>query len=313
MFYYRDIEHRGLAKFRRIRGTDEYVLNRRAEEQLREWDRQWHRRQEIERTRNQRLLVVLDRDQKKALAARQTEEAKAEINELRQILAQISSLEEASWSSLYDYREFSEPRPNKPTYESHPAEPKVSDQQFQPKRSFFATIIPYLKRRRIKEAQDLWVAAHFDWQATNHKIAERNTARLADHKRQTDEWLGRFQAFKAAQDDGNQRIDHLRERYLNKDPDAVVEFTDLILTRSEYPSCFPKGFEIDFHGVTGVMVVDYDLPDVDRLPKLEAIKYVQARDAFENVQLKQRELDAVYEGAIYQTCLRTINENFCFR
>ena len=58
------------------------------------------------------------------------------------------------------------------------------------------------------------------------------------------------------------------------------------------------------------MIVDYDLPDVNRLPKLAAIKYVQSRDAFEEVLLKDKELEEVFDGVVYQTCLRTVREVF---
>jgi restriction system protein len=310
MWYYRDVEHVDLGKFKRIRGNDEYVVQRKADEQLREWDKQWRRFQENERARNRRLSVTLDRDQKKTLAIRQTEDLQAEINELRQILAQTANLEEASWDSLYDHSEFDEPPRQKPVAERYPPEPKVSDPEFLPKHSFFSIIFPRLKRSRIKQAQDLWEAAHFDWEARTREIEERNDGLLVDHARDVEKWVEQKGIFEAAQNKCNQRIDALRERHLNKDPDAVVEFTDLTLSRSEYPSCFPKGFEIGFDGQTGVMVVDYELPDVERFPKLAAVKYVQSRDTFENVQLKQREFDEVYESAIYQICLRTVIEIF---
>src|ERR1700751_1516050 len=130
MWYYRDIEHVGLAKFKRIRGNDEYVVQRRAAEQLREWDKQWERQQEIERAQEERLSRAYDRNQKKLLAVHQTEEAQGKLNELRKILANTTSLEHASWTSLYDRSEFNEPSPQTPAYESYPTEPKITDEQF---------------------------------------------------------------------------------------------------------------------------------------------------------------------------------------
>jgi restriction system protein len=186
----------------------------------------------------------------------------------------------------------------------------AGDPQFRPQLSFISVIVPILKRKRIERARRLWASAYADWQAVSLGIEERNNGRFANYKRATEEWLERQRSFKADQNEGKRRIDALQARYLNGEPDAIVEFTDLILSRSEYPNFFPKRWEIGFDGPTGVMVVDYELPDVDRLPKLSAVRYIQSRDAFENVQLKERELDEVYEAALYQTCLRTIIEIF---
>ncbi len=308
--HYIDIEHPGLAKFRRIRGNDPFVVKRKAEEQLRTWEVQWQRQQEINDARSRRLQLTLDRSQKKALALRQTEEAQAEINELRKLLARTLNSEKTSWSSLFDRSEFNEPQPQKPSYESYPEEPKIDDPRFRPHVPLLFHIIPFLKRKRIRQATDRWAAAHTDWQRVADRVTEQNNGRYAKYKQKWQEWVERQASFKAAQQTVNERIDELRKRHLNKDADAVADFTDLVLSRSEYPNCFPKRWEIAFDGATGVMVVNYDLPDVSRLPKMAAVKYIQTRDEFESIRLKDRELDEIFETVVYQTCLRTIIEIF---
>ena len=313
MNHYIDIEHPGLAKFRRIRGNDPFVVKRKAEEQLRTWDVQWQRQQEITDARNGRLQLAFDRSQKKALALRQTEEAQSEVNELRELLARTLISEKTSWSSLYDRSEFGESQPQKPSYESYPEEPKIDEPRFRPRVPLLFHIIPFLKRERIRQATDRWASAHTNWQSLANLITEQNNGRYAKYKQKWQEWVEREAFFKAAQQAVNERIDELRKRHLNKDADAVADFTDLVLSRSEYPNCFPKRWEIAFDSANGVMVVDYDLPDVSRLPKIAAVKYVQARDEFESIRLKDRELDEIFETVVYQTCLRTINRDFRFR
>jgi restriction system protein len=171
-------------------------------------------------------------------------------------------------------------------------------------------LIPFLKRKRIRRATDLWRIEHAEWEDALSEIEAQNNDRYAEHEKSMQEWSEREQAFKASQVELNSRLKELQQRHLDKDPDAIVEFTDLILSRSEYPDCFPKNWEIGFDGATGVMVVDYDLPDVAQLPKFGAVRYIQARNAFENILLKDKERDDLFEGAVYQTCLRTIDEIF---
>lgn len=308
--YYQDVEHVGLNKFRRIRGNDEYVIQRKAEEQLREWERQWQRQQTIETGRKARAAIVFDRSQKKELATHQSADAQAAINEIKEILAHRASLKKANWNSLYDRSQFNDPIPKKPAYEDYPKEPSVDDPKFRPNISVFSAIFPFLKRKRVKEANELWLTAHADWEIALHEIEKRNDRKFEDYKSATEKWVEAESAFKSRQDEGNKRIDQLRERHLNGEPEAVIEFVDLMLSRSEYPAFFPKRWEIGFDGPTGVMVIDYDLPDVSQLPNIAAVRYVQSRNAFENVYLKNKELDELYEAAVYQTCLRTIVEVF---
>jgi restriction system protein len=310
MTFYLDIEHAGLRKFRRIRGSDQIVVQRKATEQLLAWDDQWSRKQEIDASRNARNSAAKSRNDKKALAQSRTAEAQSEISDLRKILAKTMGLEKASWTSLYDRSRFNELPPRKIESESVPPEPKIDEPRFQPQLSLLSKIIPYLKRKQVKHASDLFATVHALWQRTSDHLIQQNKQRIAVYNNQLEDWQKRKNAFKATQDEVNQKIDDLRKRHLNKDENAITEFTDLILSRSEYPDFFPKRWEISFDVLTGVMVVDYDLPDVERIPKLAGIKYVQVRDALEEVYLKDKELDELFEGIVYQTCLRTVREVF---
>jgi len=306
--YYLDIEHKGLAKFKRIRGNDQFVIRRRAEEQLRMWDSQWQRKQELDEARRLRLRVGSDRIQKKSLAQEQTEDAQFAIDELRNILSRTLNSDAMTWDSLYDRSELTEPRPETPTYEDFPKEPKADDAKFRPRIPLWGYVIPFFKRIRIGRATRRWKAEHDKWAAEVELISERNNQHFTNYKQSLRAWNDKLVAFKSAQNETNSRIEILQQRHLNKESDAIVEFTDLILSRSDYPNCFPKHWEIAFDGPTGVMVVDYDLPDLDSLPKVAAVKYIQARDEFESVLLKDKESEALFETAIYQTCLRTVRE-----
>jgi restriction system protein len=67
---------------------------------------------------------------------------------------------------------------------------------------------------------------------------------------------------------------------------------------------------MDFVSETGVLIIDYELPSVEALPKLKGVKYVQSRDTFEESCLRESETAQLYDDALYQTCLRTLYEIF---
>jgi restriction system protein len=92
MAYYLDIEHKGLGKFRRIRGSDEFVVGRKAQEQELAWQAQWERKKQIETAQERRIKAAYDKTAKKKLAETQTDEAQAEIDSLRCILTKSMSL-----------------------------------------------------------------------------------------------------------------------------------------------------------------------------------------------------------------------------
>ena len=290
MTHYIDVEHAGLAKFRRISGSDPFVVKRRAEEQVRQWERQWQRQQATELAKEKRLQRAFDRNKRKELAVSQTEELRTAIEEFRQILKPERRFSRGQVGPLLaDRSAFNEPPPVPPDYEAYPLEPKLDDEKFRPSIPVLYYLIPFLKRKRIRRATDLWRIEHAEWEDALSEIEAQNNDRYAEHEKSMQEWSEREQAFKASQVELNSRLKELQQRHLDKDPDAIVEFTDLILSRSQYPDCFPKNWEIGFDGATGVMVVDYDLPDVAQLPKFGAVRYIQARNAFENILLKDKE------------------------
>jgi restriction system protein len=179
MSYYIDIEHRGLAKFRRVRGSDPIVVQRKADEQVYAWEQQWKHKQELEAARKQRQSLLFDRSQKKALAAQQTDEAQSGLNELRHILARTMSAARMSWTSLFDNAAFSESPPSKPIYQQYPIAPKPGDAAFTPQFSLLSKIMPFLKRRPIKRAKDLYIAAHDGWKRDVDQITEENEKSFA--------------------------------------------------------------------------------------------------------------------------------------
>jgi restriction system protein len=124
---YVDVEHKELGKFRRIRGSDFFVLQRKAQEQRRLWEDQWQRKCEIEEGRNQRKRAAYDKASRKALAESQTADAQSELDDLRNILKETMSLKEASWASLYDRTKFVDRAPKKRTLAEPPVEPRLED------------------------------------------------------------------------------------------------------------------------------------------------------------------------------------------
>ncbi|MCC3359549.1 hypothetical protein [Bacillus sp. REN16] len=81
-----EIEHKGLHKYRVIKGNDKYVVDQKAYVQLKQWDEMWNKKQEVERKKRERENAAIEKAQKKAMAEQQTQDALNELELIDQTL-----------------------------------------------------------------------------------------------------------------------------------------------------------------------------------------------------------------------------------
>ena len=75
----------------------------------------------------------------------------------------------------------------------------------------------------------------------------------------------------------NAEVDEFQTAYRAKEPDAVVAYNEMVLTRSEYPTeGFPQKFRIAYVPDSSELIVEYDLPEVQAIPKETEYRYVKA-------------------------------------
>jgi restriction system protein len=309
--YFIDLKHEGLKKFRRVSGSDLYVVQQRAQAQTELWNEQWRKRCEIDqkRTEQQKLLEALE--SKKAKAARLTTEAQDQINNLGTILAVSLRQKNAfDWETLYDRQSFPEKPPNRPVSPRTLLEPSVSDSAFVPKNDLFSWLIPSVRRRRADESQRKFNEAHSQWKSEVDADKRQYESATALHRDSFAAWGRRRAAYEEEKNAKNTKIDEFRQRYRDKNREAVTEFVDSALSQSKYDDLFPKQWRMDFVAESGVLIIDYELPPLDAFPTLKAVKYVQTRDALDESFLRESEVAQLYDSAMYQTCLRNLHEIF---
>lgn len=315
--YYRDISHAELGKFRRVTGTDSYVVEQRVSAQLQIWNDQWQRRCEIEQKRSARQNQINRFETNKTKAARLTAEAQESVEELRSLLLIATARKlKFDWNSLYDRRSYPEPKPHVPAIPPGPVQPRPAAVP-ELKLSFWAKIFPSIRRRQeevhrraLETARVDFEKAQQDWEKAVREAAKQIDELHAAYESLLAEWESGKAAFEDSQREANAKADAARAKYMQKDRDAVIEYVDSILERAEYPDVFPKQWQMDLVQESGVMIVDYELPSLDAFPKLKSVKFVQSRDALEERYLRDSEIAQIYDSAMYQTCLRTLHEVF---
>jgi restriction system protein len=330
--YWLEVFHRGLHKHRVLKGPDGQVIIAKVRLQAAEWDSLWDKRQQAEHRANLANQTKEARrahiEESKEEAAERTTEAEQLHETLRGLLvAAASSSEAIDWDELKDRGQFPVPLPKNLRAEPAPQPtavqpaPVLDSWRYQPKLGLLDKLIS--SRRQIKQAE---AQQRFDedtriWQEDRDRIVADNDAQLkahqrrerdrqAEHDRAKQVWQGEKDAFLAKQAEQHAAIDAFQLRYESKEPSAIVEYCDMVLGNSDYPSCMPKEFDIDLNSEAGILVVNYKLPAPDDIPTLCEVRYVQSTDTFTEKELSESQLARLYDDLVYQISLRSMHELF---
>jgi restriction system protein len=326
--YQIEMWHDGLRKHRLIRGSDRSVVTRKSELQALQWSDQWSVVEFKIAVQQERARTQTELEERRNEAARRTQEAQARLSELANILSATLAIDDRiDWDKLRDNRNFSEPKPTlalvgpEPGRPRIPPEPQRGDVRYQPEFGMLDHLIGSRKRGKIASADSEFSKDHDEWtrqqralEESYWKAVEAHTSELAAAQdrlnAETEAWGKAQVQFIQAQEVNNQAVERKRLLYLAKDPEAVHDYCDLVLSNSEYPGYFPKEFDLQYIAETGTLVVDYSLPSPDDLPSLREVKYVAARSDFVEQHLPENQRLKLYDDVLYQTVLRTIHELF---
>jgi len=304
-----EVRHKGLNKYRHIRGSDQYVVERKAAAQQRAWDEMWEKKQAAESRKREREAAIRSKEQKKELAIARTDEAQEEIERLEQTLKHTLSIDDTiDWSSLLNEKPFPRKKPTKPKHKRIPKEPTRSDSKYTPSLGFFDKIFSSSRKRKQDEAEDLFLSDHKSWVRKRKRIESQNTEADSDFNMKSEQWKKGKIKYEKNQSKSNELIIQKKDQYLLKEPGAVSDYCEMVLSNSIYPEYFPQEWDIDYQATSKILIVDYSLPDINAIPTVKNIKYVASRDEYTETHLSAAALNKLYDSLLYQIALRTIHE-----
>jgi restriction system protein len=327
IFYEIEIRHDGLNKYRHIRGTDRQVVEEKAQAQRKAWNEMWAKQLEFEKVKSDRERAAKEKEGKKALAVTKTKEAEKALSDVENTLLLVIGRDcKINWEYLKDLSNFNKPKPTEPKIEEIieddiPLEPLESDYKYQPKLNLLDKLFSSFKKNKIDKLTTLFQDDHDEWTKTKETIIKNNIQkrekanneyqkRLSDYDIFLKRWEKEKINFLEAKKAKNEAIDKQKEAYMSQDPDAVVDYGDRILSNSIYPDSFPQEAEIDYISETRMMIIDYLFPNIDDIPKLKEVKYIQAKDEFKEIYLADSVINKIYDSLLYNITLRSIYELF---
>ena len=302
--------HAELGKEQVIRGDDRNVVQQKAQEKMRQWDDLWESRVAEDRKRQARQEHAQDVADKKDEAEERTLEAQRASAELDTILAHALEIDNTfDWETLKSFTEFSVPTPVEPTPPTEPgSEPERMGAAYHVYLNLLDMIFPARREEKRQEVAERFEQEHQAWDNEVAAYEQQLESQAQDHAEAVAQWEERRAEFYRTRDAHNSAIDMRKARYLRADPEAVLDYCDLVLTHSQYPDDFPQSYEIDYAPEDKTLVIDYQLPPLDTLPTLREVKYVRSRDEFSERAITQTQQRQAFDNVCYQIALRTLHE-----
>lgn len=124
------------------------------------------------------------------------------------------------------------------------------------------------------------------------------------------EFASQRAAYESAAAKRKAQIDEFEDAYRSQDPLAVAGYCTMVLERSSYPEGIPHEFRVAYVPESKQIVVDYQLPSLEIIPKVGEVRYVKTRDCFDQKPRKQAEIRELYKDIVSAITLRTCHELF---
>jgi len=307
--YQIEVRHKGLHKYRLIKGTERYIVEQKASAQQRAWEELWAKKQATEAVRANRQRSVREKEAKKALAAERTAEAQQVFAGIEQTLLHTLTVNDRiEWESLLDYTPFPQSLPSAPKDIAYPKEPKKSDQQFMPVKRWYHAFLSGLRQKTEEEAKTRFLLAHETWLKQVAQADTSNKANKDEHNLSVERWQREKERYEQEQAQKNTKVLQKKTAYFEHDVQAIVEYCDMVLSNSQYPDTFPQEWNLEYQTETKTLVVDYFLPSPEEVPTLKEVKYVASKDEFSEVNLQETAFNKMYDSLLYQIALRTVHE-----
>ena len=328
------IKHLGLGTSRVLKDEFKWRLDNAVEAQFKKWDEQWARIC-LKKTSQ------ADKEASLNIAEERTRDAQEKQNQIDNLLIHSLGIDYSlNWDSLEDTKEFKALNPKfilerrlsmitppaPPSFRELPKEPDL--ELYKPQLSLVDKIVKHLKNEKIMQAETLYQEAMAAWKKSidetnsfNSNLKEQYEQKLKELEEQKQtlkkrfnalekNWETKKEAFYNNQKVYNDKIKKLKESYLQKDSEAIIQYCEMVLNNSQYPETFPNDFDLDYNPGTKLLIVEYVLPAPDDLPVLTGVKYITTNKELKESFLSEKQLSKIYDSAIYKITLRTLHELF---
>jgi restriction system protein len=296
-----DFRHNVLDVHKEISAAELFMLQSKVDTLMSDWDKRYG-----EHLRKSAILAGKD------AADQATVDAGLQLEGISGILAHTLKVDDrVDWENLKD---FSEWKPTRSFSDSKPVRARFDEPVFYPPTIGFFDWLFGRKQRILTNATETFARAHAEWKAKDEAEKEsfdRRSIDWGDRKRDFEKLQAqRKQEFLDTQLIANAKVDSLAKAVATGDQKAVIEHASLVLDNSDYGDLFEQSFSIDYLPDDKTLLIEYELPSLDNMPRLKAVRFVQATGEMKETYITDKEQKANFDSACYQICLRSMHEVF---
>lgn len=182
-------------------------------------------------------------------------------------------------------------------------ESKPEYKEFRTKYSLFKKLF---SSNKIKEN---YIKLEEEWQKKVNEDTDENNRRKALYDKTVELWQIKNTKFNKDKIQFNNFLIELKVRYEKKEPEAIEEYCQCVLNVFKKPDN-KRNYIFEYKIENKILVVNYELPSPDQMPKIESYKYIKTKNEIITKDIKDIERKILYDNTIYQICIRTIYELF---
>lgn len=303
-YFQKEVVHHGLNKYRLVKAATQYELNQKVYALERQWNEEWERKQE-------RQNKILQEEAAISYAQQATEEATRKISAIENILQNSLIPIELKAEEIKDFSEFSKIKPSEPQLVALPVEPQKTDVEFS-RISFLAKIIPSIKIKQQENNLHKFEIAHKDWEKTYDLVCKNNKEKEKLYEETLAEWNREKKQFLDDQATKNKEIDLMFDGVSKKVENDINNCLLILLQKTKSVFENENEYFVEYHADTDSLIIDIALPSIDDIPKLKSVSYIKSRKEYKDSFLSDTAVKKLYDSAIYQTVLQTLNYIFSF-
>lgn len=139
-------------------------------------------------------------------------------------------------------------------------------------------------------------------------VMKKNIKLEEDYDAQVDAWQKELDAFYTTQTQFNSRIDKYRHGLQAGERESVEFYFKGILNALELPRELKIGWLLEYSPESGILIVDYDIPTKEIIPRIKMVKYYVTTQALSESYLKDKDVDQLYDDLLFQIAIRISND-----
>ena len=202
-----------------------------------------------------------------------------------------------------------------------PVEPCRSDKKYNPEVGLMGKLFGGgSRKKREKEVEENFLADQKRWQAEKENIVQQNLEIEAKYAADVDAFENNKKShLNKGQKNRLESITRVKELYLSKDPEVIIDYCQMVLALLSFPGGEPRHYDFEYLVDDKTIVVDCLMPVQASLPIVKALDFYYIEDDydfkdddydFEDERMSKVEFLELSKGFYIQVALCVISELF---